>query len=60
MESFFGTLKTEFVYHERYQTRAQAKDSIFDYVESFYNHLRLQEKLGFLSPHDYESSRFSA
>lgn len=60
MESFFGTLKTELIYHERYRTRDQASASIFDYVESFYNRVRLQEKLGFLSPQDYESLRFSA
>ncbi len=60
MESFFGTLKTELVYHEDYSTRCQARASIFDYVEVFYNRVRLQEKLGFLSPEVYEKLRFSA
>jgi transposase InsO family protein len=35
-ESFFHTLKTELVYHERYQTREQARHSIFEYIEVFY------------------------
>ena len=46
MESFFGTLKTELVYHENYKTRAEARTSIFDYVEAFYNRIRLQKWLG--------------
>jgi len=54
MESFFGTLKTELVYHEKYATRVEASRSIFDYVESFYNRIRLQQKLGYLSPLEFE------
>lgn len=60
MESFFGTLKTELVYHEHYKTRNQAKASIFDYVETFYNRVRLQKRLGYLSPEDYEKQSFVA
>ena len=60
MESFFGTLKTELIYHEDYQTRRQARSSIFEYVESFYNRVRIQEKLGYQSPEIYESLSFSA
>ena len=60
MESFFGTLKTELIYHEDYQTRNQARASIFEYVEAVYNRVRLQEKLGFLSPESFEKLRFSA
>ena len=40
MESFWGTLKTELVHHERYKTREQARASIFEYVEAFYNRHR--------------------
>jgi putative transposase len=39
-ESFFHTLKTELVFHERYKTREQAKTSIFEYIEVFYNRKR--------------------
>ncbi len=60
MESFFGTLKTELVYHEHYKTRAEARMSIFDYVETFYNKVRLHSKLGYKSPENYEKERISA
>jgi transposase InsO family protein len=60
MESFFGTLKTELVYHERYKTRRQARLSIFDYIETFYNRIRLHSKLGYQSPENYEKERISA
>ena len=60
MESFFGTLKTELVYHEDYKTRAEARLSIFDYIETFYNNIRLQERLGYLSPNDFEILRKTA
>lgn len=60
MESFFGTLKTKLVYHEDYKTRAEARPSIFDYIETHYNSIRLQERLGYLSPNDFEGSRKTA
>ena len=55
MESFFGTLKTELVHHERYRTRAQAQQSIADYIEMFYNTRRRHSTLGYLSPAEFES-----
>ena len=60
MESFFGTLKTELVYHEDYKSRSEARLSIFDYIEAFYNSVRLQERLGYLSPNDFETLRKTA
>jgi transposase-like protein len=54
MESFFHTLKTEHIYFENYQTREQAKQSIFEYVEIFYNRKRRHSTLGYLSPADFE------
>jgi transposase InsO family protein len=53
-ESFFGTLKTELVYHEHYATRPEARASILDYVERFYNVERLHSSLGYLSPVEFE------
>lgn len=53
-ESFFKTLKTELVYHERYRSRQQARSSIFEYVEVFYNRIRKHSYLGYLSPEQYE------
>jgi len=41
-ESFFHSLKTELVHHERFKTRAEANQAIFEYIEVFYNRQRLQ------------------
>jgi len=54
VESFFNTLKTEWVFWHRYKTRAEATSSIFDYIETFYNRERRHSKLGYLSPVEYE------
>ena len=54
MESFFSTLKRELVYDERYETRNQAKSSIFQYIELFYNRRRLHSKLGYKTPYEFE------
>lgn len=40
MESFFATLKMECVYQTRFTTREEARRTIFDYVEVFYNRIR--------------------
>jgi putative transposase len=55
VESFFKTLKTELVYQQEYQTREEAKRSIFEYVEVFYNRRRRHSSLGYLSPGEYEA-----
>jgi len=55
MESFWGTLKTELVYHEKYKTREQARQSIFEYIEVFYNRSRRHSSLGYLSPEAFEA-----
>lgn len=54
MESFYHTLKTEHVYFEHYKTREEAKQSIFEYVEVFYNRQRRHSTLGFVSPMVFE------
>jgi putative transposase len=54
MESFFGTLKTELVHGEKYRRRLEAKLSIFEYVEIFYNRQRRHSALGYMSPEQYE------
>lgn len=54
MESFFHSLRTECTYHERYQTREEAKQSIFDYIEVFYNRKRRHSFLGYKSPEAFE------
>jgi transposase InsO family protein len=56
MESFWSTLKTELVNHEHYATREQARASIFEYIEVFYNRKRLHSSLGYVSPETFEAS----
>ena len=59
VESFFRSLKTELVYDARFQTRAQARQSIFEWLEVDYNGDRLHESLGYVTPVAYERSRVS-
>jgi putative transposase len=54
MESFFASLKKELVHHEDYATRAEAKASIFEYIEAFYNRVRRHSSLGYVAPAEYE------
>lgn len=56
MESFWATLKTELVHHEHYATQDQARASIFEYIEVFYNRNRLHSSLGYQSPETFETS----
>lgn len=56
VESFFASLKRELVHDERYTSRDQARASIFEYVEVFYNRVRLHSSLGYVSPEQYERS----
>lgn len=58
-ESFFGTLKTELVDHEDYRTKEDAKRSLFEYIEIFYNRRRRHSYLGYISPAEYEASHAS-
>jgi putative transposase len=53
-ESFFHTLKTELIFWNNYQTREEAKRSIFEYIEVFYNRERLHSALNYLSPFEFE------
>ena len=56
IESFFGTLKTELVYHQHYQTRSEARTDIFRYIETFYNRRRRHSALGYQSPEQFEQA----
>jgi len=57
VESFFGTLKQELVHDARWETHAEARAAIHDYIEVFYNRRRLHSSLGYLSPADFEAKR---
>ena len=58
VESFFGSLKQELVFHQRYPTRFHARQSIFEYIERFYNRRRLHSTLGYKSPTNFEAAYF--
>lgn len=55
-ESFFGTLKAECV-TSQFATHAQARTTIFEYIEVWYNRQRLHSTLGYLSPVEFEQQR---
>ena len=57
--SFFSNLKLELVNHEKFKTRQEATDKIFDYIEIFYNK-RLHSFLDFVSPEQFENSTLIA
>jgi putative transposase len=56
MESFFNSLKNERVFHEDYETRAQAKQDLFEYIEMFYNRRRRHSALGYRSPAQHHAT----
>ena len=58
-ESFFGSLKTEWVDGEDYHCKRQAKQSLFEYIEVFYNRRRRHSYLGNISPVEYEQRHAS-
>jgi putative transposase len=59
-ESFFHTLKTELVHHERYETRNQAKRSVLEYIEFFYNRIRLHSALDYQTPIEFKKLSMAA
>ncbi len=54
MESWNHTFKVEAIHGEKFVTRAEAKNHIFEYIEIYYNSKRLHSKLGYKSPMDFE------
>jgi transposase InsO family protein len=56
VESFWGTLKTEYVYHRQFATREEARTSIFLWIEGWYNRRRRHSALGYQSPEAFEAS----
>jgi len=55
-ESLMSTIKAECVHRQTYKTKEEAKIDIFDYIECFYNRLRLHSGIGYMSPNDYEAT----
>ncbi len=60
VESFFGTLKQELVHRCDFETRAEAKAAIFEYIEVFYNRWRRHSYLGYMSPAEFEAAAVTA
>ncbi|MET8428335.1 IS3 family transposase [Nocardia sp. NPDC004860] len=56
MENFFSTLKAELVYRNSWRTREAAENARFGYIDCWYNTQRIQKKLGWRSPDEYEAS----
>jgi putative transposase len=59
-ESFFHTLKVELMHGECYETREQAMQAIFEYIEVFYNRIRMHSANDYLSPVEYEAAQKAA
>ena len=55
-ESLMGTIKCECVHARTFDSREQAALEIFEYIECFYNRLRLHSSLGYMSPLEFEEA----
>ena len=55
IESFLSSLKYELIYQHRFSNFAQARTAIFDYIETFYNRIRLHSSLAYHTPINFES-----
>ena len=55
MENFFSTLKTELVYRTSWRTRDEAENALFAYIDTWYNRERIQARLRWRSPDEYEA-----
>jgi len=53
-ESFFSTLQTELLDTKTWQTRAELRMAVFEYIEGFYNRQRRHSSLEYMTPAEYE------
>ena len=53
-ESFFRTIKVELAHDENYETREEAKRSLFDYIECYYNKKRRHSGINYMTPDEFE------
>lgn len=58
-ESFFHTLKVELIHQQAFKTTEEAKQAIFEYIEVFYNRIRLHSANDYLSPVDFETLKIA-
>ena len=59
-ESFFHSLKVEAIHGERFATRENMRQTVFEYIETRYNRNRLHSTLGYLSPVDFEAQALAS
>ncbi len=57
-ESFFHTLKIELTHHHKFRNTEEAKHVIFEYIEVFYNCIRILSANDYASPVDFEKTTF--
>ncbi len=55
MERFFWSLKHEWTKHESFENLEEARRSVFEYIETFYNRERIHQALGYLTPNQFEA-----
>ena len=55
-ETFFHSLTIEAIYGNRYSTRQAVRQEVFEYIETFYNTIRLHSTLGYVSPMAFEAA----
>jgi putative transposase len=53
-ESFFASLETELIDRSTWPTRAAARHAVFDWIERFYNRVRIHSSIGYMSPLEFE------
>jgi putative transposase len=58
-ESFFHSLKVEAIHGERFETRQQMRETVFEYIEVDYNRQRLHSYLGYKSPDEFEQQKIA-
>jgi putative transposase len=55
-ESFFHTLKTQLIYHRKFEDQSEAEQALFNYIEIYYNRRRRHSTIGYQSPAMFESN----
>jgi transposase InsO family protein len=60
VESFFRTLKVEFIYNKKYKTREETKKEIFEFIEVWYNRNRIHSSIDYMTPEEYELKSLTA
>lgn len=57
MESFWSSMQIELLNRQKWRTRLELANAIFDYIEVFYNRQRRHSSIGYAKPHEYDLDR---